>query len=254
MIKHIAIIGSGNAAGVLAKLFFEHQIIIDSIHSSNSMTGTFLAECVKAEFRTDYVFNATTQLVLICTQDDRIEDVVKRIGDTTILVCHCAGSICMTVLNSFRNYGVIYPLQSLSNNIDIKTLKIPFLIETNTTENEMAIAELISCTKNISTTIQSEMRLQYHLAAVFANNFSNAMFMAAQQIIESKHLNFELLKPLIQQTVHKLENKLPSETQTGPAMRYDEQTISKHLELLGDNESLKDIYSLISRFISNYKK
>ena len=37
----------------------------------------------------------------------------------------------------------------------------------------------------------------------------------------------------------------------GPAVRYDENVISKHLEMLADEESLQELYEKISKSIHN---
>jgi len=252
-IKHIAIVGSGNTANVLAQLFYSHHFIIDSIVSRNTITGKYLANIVNSNFSSHFSILPSTQLILICTPDSEIASVVQQINNTEALVCHCAGSVDMDILNQFKNYGVVYPLQTLSKNLSKKDFEIPFLIEANTLENEILIQDFIDTNKQNKNVVTSKMRLQYHLAAVFANNFSNAMFMAAQQIAEIKNLDFNLLKPLILQTVEKIKDNLPSQVQTGPALRGDELTIHKHLELLKNEHLLEEIYTLVSKFIAKKK-
>jgi hypothetical protein len=43
--------------------------------------------------------------------------------------------------------------------------------------------------------MNSRQRLMVHLAAVFANNFSNAQYAIAEMILKENNLSFDLLRP-----------------------------------------------------------
>ncbi len=77
------------------------------------------------------------------------------------------------------------------------------------------------------------------------NNFTNHLFAEAAAICSQNDLPFELLNPLIQETVHKLEDLSPKATQTGPAARHDHKTIEKHLTLIQER-SLQEIYKAVT--------
>jgi hypothetical protein len=62
--------------------------------------------------------------------------------------------------------------------------------------------------------------------------------------MESKNLDWNLLVPLIDETIHKIKEIGPLEAQTGPARRNDSKTINEHMNLLSGKE--KEIYQLIS--------
>ena len=53
---------------------------------------------------------------------------------------------------------------------------------------------------------------------------------------------------MIDETAAKVHVMAPSEAQTGPAVRYDENVINKHLAMLTDAD-MKSIYQLISKSI-----
>ena len=65
---------------------------------------------------------------------------------------------------------------------------------------------------------------------------------------------FDLLKPLILETVNKAIELGPENSQTGPAVRNDLYTIEKHLELLSFSPELKLIYESITKSIISYYK
>jgi predicted short-subunit dehydrogenase-like oxidoreductase (DUF2520 family) len=154
-------------------------------------------------------------------------------------------------LNTFDNYGVVYPLQSLSKVTPVDEIEVPFLIESNKPEVLEAIQSIIKALGFKSDLADSKVRLNYHLAAVFANNFTNAMLIAVEQLSHSNQLDFNLFRPLIKRTIEKIELLKPIEAQTGPALRNDLVTINKHLALLKDNPELLSVYKTITNFIQS---
>ena len=58
-----------------------------------------------------------------------------------------------------------------------------------------------------------------------------------------------MLLPLIDETARKVHNIHPLKAQTGPAIRYDENIINKHLSLLTDSPDLANIYESMSKSI-----
>lgn len=54
--------------------------------------------------------------------------------------------------------------------------------------------------------------------------------------------------PLIDETAAKVHTMTPAEAQTGPAIRYDENVINKHLAMLADPD-MRSIYRQISQSI-----
>ncbi len=96
-----------------------------------------------------------------------------------------------------------------------------------------------------------EQKSILHVAAVFANNFSNHMLTLAEKICNEHQLPFEILKPLILETFSKAILSGPKDSQTGPAVRGDQKTIEKHLSLLNDHPQLRDLYLMISNSIKS---
>ena len=62
-------------------------------------------------------------------------------------------------------------------------------------------------------------------------------------------MDFELLRPLILETAQKVQDHLPAEVQTGPAIRNDQDTMSTHLQMLNDLPEWKTIYNVLSQGI-----
>jgi predicted short-subunit dehydrogenase-like oxidoreductase (DUF2520 family) len=59
---------------------------------------------------------------------------------------------------------------------------------------------------------------------------------------------------LIRETVEKALDIGPSNSQTGPAVRGDQKTMEKHLDMIRNDENLHSIYELMTRSIVDAEK
>ncbi len=143
--------------------------------------------------------------------------------------------------------GVFYPLQSFSKDQELDFKNIPITIETEFKKDKELIEKLASSISNYVYSIDSKQREKLHLAAVFANNFSNFMFTIAKDLSDEYNFPFDILKPLILETANKIQVTDPRKAQTGPAIRNDKKVIDKHLSQLKGEK--KEIYKLISESI-----
>jgi len=71
----------------------------------------------------------------------------------------------------------------------------------------------------------------------------------AESYCNSEGIDFKLLLPLIRETAERLDHISPSQSQTGPALRNDRDTIEKHLLLLKKYPHLKKIYQTFTESI-----
>jgi predicted short-subunit dehydrogenase-like oxidoreductase (DUF2520 family) len=137
----------------------------------------------------------------------------------------------------FKRKAGFYPLQSFSPQHDVAWRFIPLII---TTPDETIWNLLDEIASSISSSVYRMTEAQkaiLHVAAVFANNFSNHMLTLAESICKENQLPFEILKPLILETFSKAILAGPSSSQTGPAVRGDQKTIEKHLALLKEDSN-----------------
>ncbi|MGY6647632.1 Rossmann-like and DUF2520 domain-containing protein [Wenyingzhuangia sp. IMCC45574] len=191
----------------------------------------------------------TTHLVkadvyLICLADD----VIKTLDLSSLkgLVVHTSGTKPYQEINA-KQRGVLYPLQSFSKEKHLDFKQVPLCIETEF-ENDLEL--LFKLANAISTKVQvlqASQREKLHLAAVFANNFSNRMMGIAYDLCKKQKIDFTFLQPLLQETFLKTQVLPPHIAQTGPAIREDQATINKHLEQLTGLD--KEIYKLVTQSI-----
>ena len=162
---------------------------------------------------------------------------------------HTAGSMPMSVFEGYAGrFGVLYPLQTCSKGRNVNFEVIPFFIEANTEKDADYLKNITSALSENVRFMSSEKRRSLHLAAVFACNFTNHIYTLSYKLLENESIPAEVLLPLIDETVAKIHSMSPAAAQTGPAIRYDENVINKHLAML-DDPDMKAIYQLLSQSI-----
>jgi len=250
-IRNIVLIGSGNIAAYFGTVFAEHGCIILQVISRNPETGKTLAEKLGADYSARYHISDTADLVLIAVNDDAISAVAEAIDMRNAIVCHCAGAVDLDVLKRFERRAVIYPLQSMKGTLPVS--EVPLLTEASTENSLSEIEQLLSACGFTCLRTPSSRRLYYHLAAVFANNFSNAMLSASETIESTYGLDSDVFKPLIRRTFENALLNTAHLSQTGPAIRQDAATMQKHVELLKGHDALIALYQAVSGFIADRK-
>lgn len=259
MIKsvNIVIIGTGNVAYHLADSFSKtgYTQIVQVFNHQLSKKAKDFAKRINSSLVINYQqINREADMYIIAVKDDAIPEVVKNLSKLRLngLVMHTSGSVSLDILKPVsKQIGVYYPLQTFYPNASIEWLSTPLLIEANTKAALAKVKALASKVSQKVKVLNSVSRLKMHLAAVFASNFTNAMYVVAYEIIEKNltRRDTALLFPLMKQSFHKLENVHPLMAQTGPAKRQDKTVMQKHASLLKNNRDLLVIYKSLSDLI-----
>ena len=251
----IVFIGSGNVATHMAVALKNAGSEIIQIYTRTYTNAHLLAERVSAQPINDLKYlNRDADLYIFSLKDDALPKIIDLMPDTSGLWIHTAGSVPMNLFEqrlTKGGYGVLYPLQTFSKDRELDFSKVPVFIEGNTRETEeffLSVARKISDDVKL---MDSESRKYLHLSAVFANNFSNHMYSLSSAILKKRGIAFDVLRPLIAETAEKVLEMEPIKAQTGPAVRFDEEIINKHLELIVDDQ-IKEIYNVLSNSINRY--
>ena len=247
----ITIIGSGNVATHLSAAFKNAGHAIVQVYSRDMQNASLLAYHVKAEAidRLEQI-NPETDLFVIAVKDDAIEPIAAELAKYNKLIVHTSGATNLqTLLKYTQNAGVFYPLQTFSKTKQVNFNTVPLCIEGADEKITSTLNELAYTVSQNVYRINSDQRKTLHLAAVFACNFPNYLYYVSQQLLAEKQLPFDLLRPLILETAEKVQEHLPVNVQTGPAVRNDEKTMDSHLEQLQQNPDLQEIYKLLSQGI-----
>lgn len=251
------IIGSGNLAWHLAQRCAEKGIPVRFIAGRNKRNVTALAKkCNAKAFIEIPPADSKHFLLFLCVADDAIQQLSHQYQSLGYHIIHCSGMRPLLFAgNDGVKSGVFYPVQSFSKKINTDWSTIPVCLESNNSATLQLLKKLSSRIAGKSQLLNSEQRATVHLAAVFANNFSNAQFIIASEILKAAGLPFSLVTPLIAQTSSKALKFDPEEIQTGPARRHDLSSIKAHKQLLKENPSALKVYSTLTEFLlKHYNK
>lgn len=251
------IIGIGNVAYHIADSYSGVNSInlIQVFNHRNSKEAKQFSKQFQCDLVSDYSsINTQADVYIIAVKDDAIVEVVKNVSLLKLkgIVVHTSGSVDLSVLKkASQNIGVYYPLQTFYKGASINWQTTPILIEGNLKGVETQLKQLANLVSKKVKVVDSKNRLQIHLAAVFACNFTNAMYVAAYQIIENNLTknDTDLLLPIMQHSFQKLQKVHPIKAQTGPAMRDDKLVMKKHLDLIKNNKQLTQVYKTLSDLI-----
>ena len=248
----VVIIGSGNVANILGRLMIQHNINIVQVMSRNMEHAKILAEELNSNF-TDLngLVDITADLYLLAISDAALTESLLYLNVNGKPILHTAGAVSKDVLKQISpNYGVFYPLQSLRKEMKIIP-PIPIMIDASNVATMELIREMASKISDSVQIANDETRQKIHVAAVFANNFTNHLYSLAEVFCNKEGIDFNLLKPLILETANKVTEASPGTVQTGPAIRKDLITIEKNLNLLSEYPEMKSLYIKITDSIMN---
>jgi predicted short-subunit dehydrogenase-like oxidoreductase (DUF2520 family) len=258
----IVILGTGNLATHLISALSKIQSIevIQLFNHQPSLKAKKLAKnfCLPIVFDINKI-ETHADLYIIAVKDQFILNLSEKLSKLNLkgLVTHTSGSQSIEILkNSFPKIGVIYPLQSFYPNASINWKETPILIEANYKSELKNLKRIFSILSDTVVEVDSENRQQLHLAAVFACNFTNALYVSAFQLIENnfKKNDVKLLFPIMKQSFEKLENTHPLKAQSGPAVRNDLNVIKTHQNMLKSNKELLSIYNQLTQLIQHQQK
>lgn len=231
-IQSVTIIGGGNVAWQYNNFMTKLGINVNCISSR----GEIREEDLKSD------------LIIIAVSDKAIAEVAGKLRIKDSILVHTSGTVDIEVLNkSAENYGIFYPLQTITKGIQIDFSNVPLCIDAN---NEKSLISLKLLAKRLTDKvyeINTAQRQELHLAAVFANNFTNHLLGIAKQILERKNIPFDIIFPLIDQTIAKAKQNNPFDVQTGPAKRQEMAIMENHKSRLEDDE--REIYEILSNKI-----
>lgn len=249
----VLIIGAGNVATVLGRLLKNagHEIV--QVVSRSMDSAALLAAELNCSAAASFAqMDKDADIYIAAMSDASLNEIKENISLGHQLIVHTAGSVPKDILKGVSsNYGVMYPLQSLSKENFCSDVKLPLLIDAS---NEQALAQLEGLARSISplvTITNDEQRLKLHVAAVVVNNFTNHLYSLAYDFCEKENIDFSMLLPIIEETALRLQKKAPGSMQTGPAKRKDIITLDKHLRVLNAHPQLRSIYLKITDSIMN---
>lgn len=248
----VVLVGAGNLATNLAKALLRvDECEILQVYSRTDESASALASIVGCEFTTDiYNIRCDADIYIFSVKDSVLERlancVAERVHDK--LFVHTAGSMPMDILPVARR-GVFYPMQTFSKSREVDFKVIPTFIEAEQQDDLAILKQLADSVTGSVHVLSSADRKSLHVAAVFACNFANHCYRLSEKVLAKHGVPFSVMLPLIEETTRKLHELSPRDAQTGPAVRWDENVMLSHRQMLSDEPDMEQIYELLSKSI-----
>lgn len=250
----ISFAGAGRVGSAICKELFKKGFVIDLVISESGTSSRKLAESCNAAWSDTPDFPETSDLILIAVPDHNIKNLLKTLRcSSSSIVAHTAGSVGLEVFpERIIRKAVFYPLQTFTLGRDVDFSNIPLLLESSDKDTLLTLETVAKSITSRVSFADSEHRKILHLAAVFVNNFTNHLLTRGKEIAIKGGYNFDILEPLIMETISKAIALGPESAQTGPAIRNDNNTMEKQFDLLSFSPELQVIYKELTGSIIKY--
>lgn len=252
----IVLIGAGNLATSLAHGLSAFGLHLAQVVARSERTAKALAELFGASYAAGSA-NAkpNADAYIVAVPDEQIAPALASLPATHGLVLHTSGSTPLSVFDSarFPNHGVLYPLQTFSRQRVVSLRDVPLCIEGSTAQATAQVQELANVLSNRVIPMTSEQRVWLHLMGVMGCNFVNHLLAIAHCIGQKEGIALDVLQPLLCETVRKaFTTSSPAMAQTGPAIRGDMATLSRHADMLANIDvHFAELYNMLSNSIIN---
>jgi predicted short-subunit dehydrogenase-like oxidoreductase (DUF2520 family) len=251
----LVIIGTGNAAAVLGRKFVMAGHHIAQVVGRNAKSASALAyewHTVSTNYQGPVTRKA--DVYILAVTDDAIDDIASGLRLPGRIVAHTAASVPKEILKDIsEHYGVFYPLQSLRAGATLLP-EAPVFVDASDNFTRTVLEKLAQSIAGENVTYASgDTLLKLQVASVLVSQFTNHLYALAEEYCKKQGIDFKQLEPIILESAANVSNMSPKKAQTGPAIRHDEETIRKHLELLKDMPELQSLYLQLTESIQRLK-
>ena len=209
-----------------------------------------------AKFSISEYYSNLSDLLDLCdtlfltVNDDSLEIIVKELINLNIknkILIHTSGSYNSDIFSSLNDNNYCYSLHPIyAFNDKYNSINgfgdCYFTLEGNVKYLE----DIKKLFLNRVVLINKEDKTKYHIACVMLSNFICGITYKSEEILNSIGINnLEIFRPLILNNINNILNSNSVKALTGPIVRNDIKTISKHL----DNIDKKDLYIMLSNIL-----
>ncbi|UYZ61707.1 Rossmann-like and DUF2520 domain-containing protein [Hymenobacter weizhouensis] len=251
----VVLLGAGRVAQHLGPALVAAGCSVRHVWSRTAASAAALARQLPgATAGTDLTQLPPADLYLLLVPDAAVPVVLAAARfPAGAVVAHTAGALPLAAVAAVPQVraGVLYPLQTFSPGRTINWHAVPLCLEAADAATYGQLRELARRLSADVRPVDTAQRLRLHVAAVFACNFINHLLGIGHALATEAGLPFELLHPLVMETVSKALAAPPFTVQTGPALRHDAPTLARHQEALAAHPGWQHLYNELTRSIQH---
>ncbi|WP_303867397.1 Rossmann-like and DUF2520 domain-containing protein [Acetobacterium wieringae] len=243
----IGFIGAGKVGTALGIFFKHHRLSLTGYLSRSETSSQCAANVTDSTVFYDLPsFTAASDVIFITTGDDQISAVINQLLQTTCLtkhhtLIHTSGALSTDLFDPLLTSGCglcsLHPIMSFSDPLTAsKNLKqTVFTLEGNQ-PGRIAAQKILAITGNPYSVIDKNDKVLYHAAACILSNYLVTLVDSGFELLKTtgiaKDEIIQAFMPLITATLGNIEKLGTVNALTGPLVRGDENTISKHIKAL----------------------
>ena len=199
-------------------------------------------------------------VVLVTVRDAQLEGALRELGGAPMaadaVILHASGAASPSGLDALRRtghgVGTFHPLVPLADPARAAEVLGDAWIGIDGDEAAIAAGERLAARLGAHTMrIPPGTKARYHAAAVFAANFPTVLAALAHRLLRGagvpEQQSWDAVLHLMVASVANIHASRPVDALTGPIVRGDVETVSKHLEALRGDEEATAIYRALSR-------
>jgi predicted short-subunit dehydrogenase-like oxidoreductase (DUF2520 family) len=246
----LSIIGSGKVGRTLGRLWADRKCValLDILNRSRQSAQAaceFIGAGCAIEAYDDL---RSADIYLIATPDDQIEEACGALAATgrltaASIVFHCSGAKSASVLHSAATCGAavasVHPIRSFASpEQSVADFAGTYCGAEGDPRALATLAEMFSAIGGIMVGIDSEHKILYHAAAVFASNYLVTLLDTAQRAYVAAgvapDMALKLMEPLVRASVDNVFRLGPAAALTGPIARGDLATVRMQQDAVSD--------------------
>jgi len=263
---NVSIVGAGKVGTALAMLFRRKGVRVVSVisrHRASARRTAILAGCKRYSHRFTDV-HPETHFLLLAVSDNELKHAAREIAGSaslkfsSLFVAHTSGALTSDELQPLSRLGStvfsFHPMHSFPGKVSpLKQVRALAGVSYGVEGSPKAIRFARRIVRKIGGNllrVPKEGKILYHLACVFASNYSIALIGVVDEM--AKGFTHESLKKHFKKlTVSSIENAFqfsPAKALTGPLVRGDVQLIRAHLKkLTGERKDLQRLYKALGQ-------
>ena len=262
--KTVSIIGAGRVGSTLTMLLFRAGYRIVSVisrHQTSARKLARLVQCPQYSISLSDVHPAT-RIICIAVPEENILGIAEEISKSVhidfskLAVFHTSGSLSSDALLPLRKKMALtfslHPIQSFSKSSSLARQLDQMQQCVYGFEGEKAAIpiarQLVKSLQGVFVTIPKEEKFLYHIASVFASNYSVALLGVVDDVVKriGGELTLAHFKPLVRTSIENAFQQTPVQALTGPIARGNFASVKNQLQKLQNiDPSLAVLYQNI---------
>jgi predicted short-subunit dehydrogenase-like oxidoreductase (DUF2520 family) len=257
----VTIVGPGNLGSALARSLIEAGYRIGGVvfrgRSLSPARARQLAREVKARAESIETARLDTEIIWFCVPDREISRAARALASRTDwegkIALHSSGALASDELQVLRRRGSavasLHPLMTFVRGSHPQLAGVPFGFEGDRRAAGVA-RRIVKDLKGEFFVVAKEKKAAYHAWGAFTSPLLLTALVSAEEAAEVAGLERSLARrkmlPIVRQTIENYASLGPEAAVSGPLVRGDVETVSRHLQALRGSPA-RAVYVALAR-------